>query len=71
MADGGQMEDDVDLFEDYENIPENVQSVLDKYAEVFEEGDYEGLKKVLSELEMIGYTFEYDLDGQAYNLRKL
>ena len=71
MADGGQMEDDVDLFEDYENIPENVQSVLDKYAEVFEEGDYDGLKKVLSELEMIGYTFEYGLDGQAYNLRKL
>jgi hypothetical protein len=61
----------VDLFEDYENIPPKVQKILDKYEQGFEDGDYEILKKAHNELEKIGYTFEYYLDGQAYDLRKI
>jgi len=67
MASGG----GVDLFEDYENIPPKVQRILDKYQDGFEDGDYAELSKALKELEKIGYTFEYYLDGQAYDLRPI
>lgn len=72
MNDGGQLKGEgVDLFEDHENIPENVQSILDKHSEAFENGDYKKLEKANKELKKIGYTFEYGLDGTAYDLRKI
>jgi hypothetical protein len=61
----------IDLFEDYQDIPPKVQKVLDYYQEDFEDGDYKGLEKALKELEKIGYTFEYGLDGIAYDLRPI
>lgn len=64
-AEGGM----VDLFEDYDNIPQKIQVILDKYADDFEEGNYEGLAKALKEVEKNGYTFDYYLDGVAYGLR--
>jgi hypothetical protein len=71
FAKGGEMEEGVDLFEDYENIPAKVQKVLDENSVAFEDGDYRDLEKAVKELEKIGYTFEYDLDGQAYDLREI
>lgn len=68
---GGETEEGVDLFEDYENIPQNVQNVLDKYSDAFDDGSYKGLSIAKKELEKIGYTFEYDLGGGAYDLRKI
>ena len=59
----------VDLFEDYKNIPPKIKSILDDYSEDFEDGNYNGLKKALKEVEAKGYTFEYGLDGSAYGLR--
>jgi hypothetical protein len=67
FAEGGE----IDLFEHYEDIPPHVKKVLDKYNEGLEEGDYEALKKAKNELESIGYTFDYDLGGGAYNLHKM
>lgn len=61
----------IDLFEDYENIPENLQKVLDKHQKAFEDGCYKGLLKAFNAVEKIGYTFEYYLDGQAYDLRPI
>lgn len=61
----------IDLFEDYENIPPNVQEILDKYEDAFMDGDYKGLHEALKEVEKKGYTFEYYLDGQAYGLRPI
>jgi hypothetical protein len=71
FKDGGKMEEGIDLFEDYDNIPNDVQEILDNYQEAFEDGDYSGLKMAHEELNKIGYTFEYYLDGQAYDLRKI
>jgi hypothetical protein len=71
FADGGETEEGVDLFEDYENIPANLQAILDKYEDAFQDGEYRGLEKALKEANAIGYTFEYYLDGQAYDLRKI
>jgi hypothetical protein len=68
---GGVDEQGIDLFEDYENIPENVQNILDKYEDDFVDGNYSGLEKASNELKKIGYTFEYYLDGQAYDLRPI
>ena len=61
----------IDLFEDYENIPENLQNILDKHVKAFEDGDYKLLHEALKEVEAIGYTFEYYLDGEAYDLRPI
>lgn len=71
MAEGGGADEGVDLFEDYENIPPKVQKILDKYEQGISDGDYDELKKAKDALEEIGYTFEYYLDGQAYDLRKI
>lgn len=70
-SNGGETEEGVDLFEDYDNIPDNLQKILDKYEDAFQDGDYSGLAKALKEANAIGYTFEYYLDGQAYDLRKI
>lgn len=71
FANGGKTEEGVDLFEDYDNIPPKLQSILDKYEDAFQNGEYRGLEKALKEANAIGYTFEYYLDGQAYDLRKI
>lgn len=60
-----------DLFEDYENLPDNVKSILEKYGDKLQSGDYRDLEAALAELTEIGYTFEYYLDGTAYNLQKI
>jgi hypothetical protein len=71
FSDGGETDEGVDLFEDYENIPQNVQNVLDKYSDAFDDGSYKGLSIAKKELEKIGYTFEYGLGGGAYDLRQI
>jgi len=68
---GGGVEEEIDLFEDYENIPDNVQAILDKNMDAFETGNYKGLEKARKAMEKIGYTFDFYLDGQAYNLRPI
>jgi hypothetical protein len=67
---GGEMDDEgVDLFEDYEDQPEEVSEILSKYE--LEDNDYDILEQLLGELEEVGYTFEYGLDGEPYDLRKI
>lgn len=68
---GGSTDEGIDLFEDYENIPPQVQAILDKYEDSFIDGDYKGLQQAHDELWEIGYTFEYYLDGVAYDLRPI
>ncbi len=61
----------LDLFEDYQNIPARVNEVLERYSEDFEEGNYEGMSKAKQEIEKLGYTFEFYVDGSAYGLRPI
>jgi len=71
MAKGGQ----VDLFEDYDNIPENIQAILDRYSEEFggdgSDMDYQDTANMLKEVEAEGYTFGYGLDNEPYGLRPI
>lgn len=68
---GGSTEEGIDLFEDYKNIPPKVQRILDKYSQGIEDGDYNDLGDAKNELEEIGYTFDYYLDGVPYDLRPI
>lgn len=61
----------IDLFEDYKNIPPELQKVLDKNDNNLTGGDYRELEKALKEVEKIGYTFDYYLDGVPYDLRPI
>lgn len=61
----------VNLFETPELIPCKVQYILDEYEEDFYDGNYRGLSEALTRLEKIGYTFDYYLDGVAYDLRPI
>ena len=59
---------EIDLFEQVETLPNEVQAVLEKYQDC---QSYDGLNSMLSELEPLGYTFDYYLDAMPYNLRKI
>jgi len=58
-----------DLFAKMETLPDDVREVLDRYSE--EDPTYESLGAMLKELEPLGYTFEYYLDAEPFNLRKI
>ena len=65
LEDGGE----IDLFEHYDELPEEVQAVLNRYAT--DDETYENAEALLQELQPLGYTFEYGLDASPYNLRKI
>ena len=61
---------DKELIEFYEDQPENVKSILESYGSI-EAMTYEELTGLQKNLETIGYTFDYGLDAQPFNLRKI
>tara|TARA_R110000796_G_scaffold215321_1_gene331310 strand:+ start:257 stop:601 length:345 start_codon:yes stop_codon:yes gene_type:complete len=63
-------EETKDLFEFYEDQPKEVSSILEQFVDL-EAMTYEELSGLQKNLETIGYTFEYGLDAQPYNLRKI
>ena len=69
FAKGGE----VDLFDHYEKLPPKAKKIVDRYMKKYEEGDYnyEDSKKFLKEMEKAGYTFDYGLDNEPYDLRKM
>lgn len=54
---------------DPDQLPENVQSILNSFDE--DRDGYAECKRIVTELEAVGYTAEYGLDAELYNLRKL
>lgn len=62
------METEIDYFQVPNLLPKEVQEVLFKWCD--EELDYTTIKLFLSEVEEVGYTFDYYLDAQPYNLHK-
>jgi hypothetical protein len=59
----------LDLFENPELLPIEVQEILNKFSE--SECTYENCSQLVQELESIGYSCEYGLDAEPYELRKL
>lgn len=58
-----------DLFEDYDSLPDDVKTVLDRYTD--SDTNYENCALLVQELNAIGYTCEYGLDAEPFKLRKL
>jgi hypothetical protein len=59
-----------DLFETPDLIPIDVQIVLESFDEDTA-NTYHELDRLLSELEPLGYTFDYYLDADPYGLRPI
>lgn len=58
----------MDLFLNSEKQPENLRQII---KSIPVEMDYSDLETLLKKVESIGYTFEYYLDAEPYNLRKM
>jgi hypothetical protein len=61
------MKEQEDLFEKYEDLPEEVQAII----LTFEDETYDECKRLEAELKPFGYVFDWGLDAQPYNLRKM
>lgn len=59
-----------DLFEYYNEQPKELKAICDKWQEKSVDGlSYIDCEGFLKEVEAIGYTFNYYLDAEPYNLR--
>lgn len=59
-----------DLFTTPELLPEQVQEILNSFAE--KDGDgYKNCAALVEDLEKVGYTCEYYLDAVPFNLKKI
>lgn len=63
------MENTVDLFENPEALPQEVQDVLMEFCDG--ENSYDQCRALIDALEPLGYTCDYGLDAQPYDLRKI
>ena len=59
----------IDLFEHLELLPIEVLSILEKYSELSE--TYENCGNMVYELEQVGYTCDYYLDAEPFDLRNI
>jgi ppGpp synthetase/RelA/SpoT-type nucleotidyltranferase len=72
FEEGGEIYEDKDYFEHYDEIPPEIIELIDYYHENLDElQNYEGLDKVKSMFEEKGWTFDYGLDAEPYNLKPL
>ena len=62
-------ESQIDLLEHHEMLPASVQVILIKFAE--QSNDYETCSQLEDDLNAVGFTIDYGLDAEPYNLRKL
>jgi hypothetical protein len=64
----------IDLFKYYDQMPSELERVCDKYCRILEESEgdlYKICADFLVAVKLIGYTFEYDLSAEPFDLRKL
>jgi hypothetical protein len=59
----------MDLFINYDQLPFEVQNILLKFSEM--DNDYVTCEEFLKEIHPHGYSFEYGLDAQPFNLSKI
>lgn len=58
-----------DLFEDFENLPKEVQKIITSFSG--KEPDYDDCRAFVTELEKVGYTCDYGLDASPFNLHEI
>jgi hypothetical protein len=57
----------MDLFDHYDTLPPKVKKILDKFGD----NTYDSCSKLVARLNKVGYTCDYYLDAEPYNLRVL
>ncbi|PWN59566.1 hypothetical protein [Chryseobacterium oncorhynchi] len=65
---------EIDLFNNYEFIPEDLKPIVDYWSEKIESGEDNGYSycdKFQKECQAHGYTFEYDLTAEPFFLRPI
>jgi hypothetical protein len=62
-------DNEIDLFEHYKLLPEEVQVILGKFDN--DEVSYETLDKLIAELNQVGWTCEYGLACEPFDLKRL
>ena len=60
---------DFDLFEKYEPLPQEVKDIINEFSE--NDNTYESCAELVKKLESVGYTCDYYLDAEPFNLKKL
>lgn len=67
------MEDEeIDLFENHDDLPQEVKDVMEKHGATWEDKEpYKACRDLIKDLEKIGYTCEYGLDGVPQGLKKI
>lgn len=62
-----------DLFQHYDLMPENLSKICEKWSEkeINHGLSYKDCEEFLKECELIGFTFEFGLSSEPYNLRKM
>ena len=58
-----------DLLDSFDSLPYDVQNVLNEFSEL--ENDYLNCENLVIRLSEIGYTIEYGLEAEPYNLQRL
>lgn len=58
-----------DLFQNINALPEEIQEILAKYND--DEFSYDNFKALEEELKPFGYTFDWGLSAEPFNLRKI
>lgn len=58
----------LDLFMNYFLLPKEALKIIDKYDD-YDGDEYEMCRKMEKDFKKIGYTFDWYLDGEPYNLR--
>ncbi len=63
-------DESIDLFDNLETLPENMQAIIEKFGSQLEEGD-NVIAEFLSAVEAEGYTFDWGLANEPLDLHKI
>ena len=63
------MKENRDMFDYYDELPIDVQAILDKYSEM--DNNYTNCDKLIDELVEVGWICEYGLSAEPYDLRPM
>ena len=55
--------------EEYDLLPDNVKAIMDTFNQELD--SYKECNRLLNEVEKIGWTFDYYLDGIPYNFKQI
>ena len=62
---------ETDYFEEYDKLPDNIKDLMDTHLNDADDYDYKRLQNIQKEFEKEGWTFDFGLDAEPYELKPL